>query len=146
MKERLGLPRRLRELDAEIEATELALRRTICGALNEKRAELPPHVLRKVDERIQAALKKNPALDAGYYEALDGMLEYADLRELEATITNRGLRPLFQSRFPNTEQVVKRFDQLAELRNAIRHSRTVDDVSRKEGEAALLWFEQVLSR
>jgi len=38
----------------------------------------------------------------------------------------------------------KRFDQLAELRNGIRHSRTVDEVTRKEGEAALAWFRQVL--
>jgi len=29
----------------------------------------------------------------------------------------------------------KRFDQLAELRNGIRRSRTVDEVTRKEGEA-----------
>ena len=35
---------------------------------------------------------------------------------------------------------------LAELRNAIRHSRTVDEVTRKEGEAALLWFRQVLTK
>ena len=52
---------------------------------------------------------------------------------------------MFQAQFPNVELVVKRFDQLAELRNGIRHSRTVDEVTRKEGEAALLWFQQVLS-
>ena len=58
----------------------------------------------------------------------------------------KGLGPLFQGRFPNKETLVKRFDQLAELRNAIRHSRTVDEVTRKEGEAAILWFKQVLGR
>jgi hypothetical protein len=36
--------------------------------------------------------------------------------------------------------------QLAELRNCIRHSRAVDDVTRKLGEAAILWFHQVLDR
>lgn len=44
----------------------------------------------------------------------------------------------------NKETVVKRFDQLSELRNGIRHSRTVDEVTRKEGEAAVVWFRQVL--
>jgi hypothetical protein len=39
-----------------------------------------------------------------------------------------------------------KFDQLAELRNAIRHSRQVDDVKRKEGEAAILWFGKVLQK
>ena len=38
-----------------------------------------------------------------------------------------------------------RFAQLAELRNRLRHSRTVDDVTRKDGEVALLWFRQVLA-
>lgn len=37
-----------------------------------------------------------------------------------------------------------KFNQLAELRNGIRDSRTVDEVTRKEGEAATLWFEQCL--
>ena len=34
----------------------------------------------------------------------------------------------------------------AELRNGIRHSRTVDEITRKEGEASLLWFNKVLSK
>jgi len=72
-------------------------------------------------------------------------LEYADLRELQDTVTNKTLWPLFEDRFSNKETLVKRFDQLAELRNGIRHSRTVDEVTRKEGEAALLWFSQVLT-
>jgi hypothetical protein len=54
--------------------------------------------------------------------------------------------PLFQARFANKETLTKRFDQLAELRNGIRHSRTVDEITRKEGEAALLWFRQVLAK
>jgi hypothetical protein len=33
---------------------------------------------------------------------------------------------------------------LAELRNGIRHSRAVSAVTQKEGEAAILWFEQLL--
>lgn len=37
-----------------------------------------------------------------------------------------------------------RFGQLAELRNAIRHSRTLTDVVVKDGEAALLWFDSML--
>jgi hypothetical protein len=37
------------------------------------------------------------------------------------------------------------FSQFAELRNAIRHSRTLTDVVVKDGEAALLWFGSVLA-
>ena len=144
VKERLDLPPRLRELDAQVEAFELTLRSRISEALGGDPTNLPSHVLQRVDERIQVASKKNPALDADHYTTLGGKLEYADLRELQDTVTSKVLRPLFQSLFPNKESLVKRFDQVAELRNGIRHSRTVDEVTRKEGEAALLWFQQVL--
>ncbi len=54
--------------------------------------------------------------------------------------------PQFDVRFNNKEQVANRFNQLAELRNSIRHSRTVTEIVRKDGEAALLWFEEALKR
>jgi hypothetical protein len=147
VKERLDLSPQLRELDAKVEAVELALRRTIDQAMGGGKAgTLPPHVLQKIDERIQAAAKKNAALDLTYYQTLGGRLEYADLREVQDSIMSRAIWPIFQARFANKEILAKRFDQLAELRNGIRHSRTVDEVTRKEGEAALLWFQQVLAK
>ncbi len=143
VKERLDLPPQLRELDTKIEGVELALRRCVDEALGGDPAQLPPHVLQKIDERLQAAAKKNAAHDSSRYESLAGKLEYADLRELEGTITSKVLWPRFEVRFGNKETLVVRFGQLAELRNGIRHSRSVDEITRKEGEAAILWFEQV---
>jgi hypothetical protein len=72
------------------------------------------------------------------------MLEYADLREIESTITTKSLWPLFEPRFGNKETVAVRFSQLAELRNSLRHSRAVGEITRKDGEAAILWFERML--
>ena len=37
-----------------------------------------------------------------------------------------------------------KFNQVSELRNAIRHSRTASEITRKEGEAALIWFKQTI--
>ena len=145
VKERLDLGPRLRELDAGVEEVELDLRRLIDKALGGNVADLPPHVRTRIDERVRAAVKKDPALDTNHYRTLGGRLEYADLRELQDTLTNRALAPVFESWFPNKEMLVQRFDQLAELRNGIRHSRTVGEVTRKEGEAALLWFQQVIA-
>ena len=145
VKERLDLSPHLRELDGRVEKIELALRSLICKVLNDDARKLPPHVLQAINQRLQPALKKNAGLDPHRYETLAGKLEYADLRELQNTMTNRNLEALFRPRFLNKEKLVKHFDQLAELRNGIRHSRTVDEVTRKEGEAAVLWFEQVLA-
>ena len=146
VKERLDLPPQLRVLDAQIEAIELALRQTICEALGGDATKLPPHVQQRVNERLQAAAKKNAALDANHYATLAGKLEYADLRDLQDTVASKALGRHFQARFSNKETLAKRFDQLAELRNGIRHSRRVDEVTRKEGEAAILWFEHLLGQ
>lgn len=52
----------------------------------------------------------------------------------------------FEPHFANKETLISKFGQLAELRNGIRHSRTVGEVTRKEGEAVILWFGQVLNK
>jgi hypothetical protein len=145
VKERLDLPPRLRELDAQIEEVELALRRTIAEGLSGDASKVPPHVQQKVSERLQVATRKNPALSSEHHLSLAGQLEYFDLRELQDTITNKALWPEFESRFGTREALAIRFGQLAGLRNAIRHSRVVDEITRTDGEAALLWFRQVLT-
>ena len=73
-------------------------------------------------------------------------MEYFDLRELQDTIAGKVAWPLFEARFSTKESLAGKFDQLADLRNGIRHSRTVSEIVRKEGEAAILWFKEVLSK
>lgn len=144
IKERLDLTPRLRELDGDVEAIELELRDRITGALDGDPALIPSHVREKIQLRIRAVSKKNPAMDGERYATLPGKLEYADLRELEDIVKNKALRSRFDGLFPNRETLVKHFDQLADLRNAIRHSRAVDELTQKEGEASILWFRKVL--
>jgi hypothetical protein len=144
IKRRLELPLGLRELDQQIEKIEVALRNVVKAALEENVSLVPSNVAEKVEEKLQRAMKRNAAMDADRYAALDGQLEYFDLRELQDTITNKLLWPRFESMFGTKEALNAKFGQFAELRNAIRHTRTVDGIVRKEGEAAILWFEQVL--
>ena len=146
IKERLDLPPQLRDLDAATEQVELILRKTVETTLSNDASHLPHHVLQTVDERIARAVKKNAALDADRYQTLAGKLEYFDLRELQDTIISKSLWPQFEPRFSTKEALIAKFDQLAELRNGIRHSRAVSQIVSKEGEAAILWFRQVLSK
>ncbi len=146
IKERLDLPPQLRDLDAATETVELAVRRVVEETVHGDLSQIPAHVLQKVDERIARATKKNASLDAERFQKLAGKLEYFDLRELQDTIVSKASWPLFESRFGTKESLAAKFDQLAELRNGIRHSRTVSEIVRKEGEAAILWFDQVLAR
>lgn len=146
IKERLDLSAPLRELDQNIENTELELRRIIVSSLDNDVGQLPPHIAQKLGESIQKAAKKNAAIDIENYKELTANLEFADLRELQEIITSSVTWVLFEPRFTNKETLNAKFGQLAELRNGIRHSRTVDEITRKEGEAAILWFQQVLSK
>ena len=59
-------------------------------------------------------------------------------------ITNKITWSKFESCFVNKETLIRRFDQLAELRNSIRHSRKVDEITRSDGDAAIRWFREVL--
>lgn len=135
---------RLRELDEQISAIELQLRSVISDELDGDVGLLPSHVSDKVAERVKAKQRSNPGSRAAEGAGLRDRLDYCDLRELQDVITNRVLWERFAPRFASKENLGNRFAQLAELRNAIRHGRTVDDVARKDGEAALLWFRGVL--
>jgi hypothetical protein len=134
------------ELDKEVETLERRLRDLVADALDGKVEDLPIHVRDNAKKRIATALTKNPARGSGHYETLTGHLEYCDLRELQDVITAKTLWEQFEPRFGNKESVNNRFAQLAELRNTLAHTRTLDDVTRKDGEAAILWFQQVLAR
>jgi restriction endonuclease Mrr len=132
-------------LDVQVEGVELELRRIIADTLAGEPGALPPHVSQRINERIASARRRNPGMGNGHYDSLAGKLEYCDLRELQVVLTSKTLWPRFEERFGSKEMLDVRFAQLAELRNGLRHSRTVDDVTRKDGEAALIWFRQVLA-
>ena len=146
IKERIDLSPPLRELDEQIEQIELQLRSLLADTLEDGWSAIPGGVRNMVEQRIQKATKKNAALDPSDYATLAGKLEFFDLRELEQTITTKSLWLQFEPCFANKDVLVGKFNQLAELRNGIRHSRTVNDIARKEGEAAVIWFETVLGK
>ena len=144
IKERLDLPPQLRELDVDIERVELGVRKLIDEQLEGDRHLLPEHVSQKIVERINLASRRNPTMDPGYLETLHGALEYADLRELQDTISSRALWTRFADTFSTKEQLAIRFNELGDLRNALRHSRSVDEATRLSGQAALAWFTALL--
>jgi hypothetical protein len=65
---------------------------------------------------------------------------------IEENETPPTTRIAFRDEFLNQETLTARFGQLAELRNAVRHSRTLDEIVEKDGEASIMWFEKVLNK
>jgi hypothetical protein len=132
--------------DEKIHRIEINLRDVISQTLEGDIGKLPPHVFKKINERLQHAASKKATLDKGDFQSLIRLLEFSDLQELKDIITNKTLWKDFEPRFTHKENLIIKFDQLGELRNGIRHSRPVDEIARKEGEAAILWFELVAKK
>ena len=133
----------LAKLNARIENVELALRELIVSQLETDPTRLPSHITPKAHERIDAAARKEPGARTNDASDLDALLQYLDLRDLQEILTAKLTWPVFATIFVTKESVASRFSQLADLRNAIRHSRPTSDVAIKDGEAALLWFGQI---
>ena len=144
IKGRLDLTPDLREMDRRVEIVELELRKLVVATLNSDSQRVPQSVRVKWQPRIETVKRKQPGLAADAFDALRVQLEYADLSELGEIILNKALWLDFQPVFNAKPLVQSRFAQLGELRNAIRHTRTVTPVVQKDGEAALLWFDQAL--
>ncbi len=138
------MPPRLRTLDTRVEEVELALRQLIRDRLHGDTERVPSHVIQKVRERIDAASRKQPGLGQRPAQDLATQLQYFDLRELQDTLMAKALWPRFADLFMTKEALAMRFAQLAELRNAIRHSRDVTAIMRNDGEAAIRWFGEAL--
>lgn len=141
---RADLPADLRALDENVEQIELRLRSLVAARLDDDLGQLPSHVRVKIDDRVARELKKNPGTDPDRYATLAGALEFADLTELLGVMQSGATTARFVSVFPHKESLITKFGQLGDLRNSIRHSRTVSEVVRKEGEASILWFEAAL--
>ena len=131
-------------LDIQVEGVELELRRIIADTLAGEADALPPLESESINERIAGARRRNPGMGNGYYLTLR---QAGILRPPRAPgcAHLQGALAAVRGRFGSKEMLNVRFAQLAELRNGLRHSRKGDDVTRKDGEAAIIWFRQVLA-
>jgi hypothetical protein len=137
---------KIKTLDARLETIELQLRLLIASTLGTDPKQLPSAINDFARRRIADEVKRNAAFDPVRYKSLPAMLEFCDLRELEMILVNKILWPRFTDRFGTQEALAIRFGQISALRNALRHSRFVNDIVRTEGEVGIMWFERVLSK
>jgi hypothetical protein len=133
------------KLNGKVEAVELKLRGLVLARLGGDTHALPDHIAVKALERREVAARKDPTRRIDGRASLVEQLQYFDLRDLQELLTAKTTWERFEPIFRNKDMLNMRFMQLAELRNAIRHSREVTGVMIKDGEAALLWFEEALA-
>ena len=142
------LPVELKSINEELEKLELRLREEIAMQIDSEQYKelIPTHISDKVMKRIQNTLKKNPHLSIEDFSTTKQKLEYFDLQEYCDVIVSKSSWSLFEQKFGNKTLVMEKFSKLGELRNSIRHSRSVSEVTLLEGKASMIWFNNLLSK
>jgi len=142
----------LQHFDESIDKIEIALRDKIAEVIENAEEEngyaeyVPSHIQKKVQDKIDAHLAKNPGENTLDYANSRDKLNFFDINEYKEAITNKNSWSLFEEIFGKIGTLERKLLQLGELRNCIRHSRSPNEVVQKEGEAAISWFEAVLLR
>jgi hypothetical protein len=140
----------LKVYDQQIEIIEISLRDIISNKL-ELACELDPyeefvpsHIVDKVNGRIKNWLGKNPGEDKVQFQNLRRRMDFFDMQEYKDLIVSKVAYPLFEEVFGSKNTLEIRFNQLAEFRNSVRHSRDITDATIKDGQASISWFNSVI--
>jgi len=133
----------------EIERIELALRELVLNTyairtLKDFRRVVPSNIQNKVNEALDREEKKNPALVNPKRETPEYLIQFTDLQDLQVVFTVNLNWDSVQRLFGTKENLASEFNNISALRNAIRHSRNVDEITRLKGQAAIKWFKMQL--
>lgn len=151
IEEKVELPPNLQSINNQIENIELSIRELIANKLADPsngmvtiKEKVPSHIQQKVEERIKREVRKKPDLKEEDFNNWENKLQFLDLMEYFQVIVNKNNWDKFEDLFRQKESLSLKFQQLSGIRNAIRHSRELDEVTRMEGEAAIIWFNKIL--
>ncbi|WP_299100902.1 DUF262 domain-containing protein [uncultured Winogradskyella sp.] len=143
------LPEDLGKLNTSIEHIELYLRGLIIDRLqlnsrNDIKEQIPPNIYDKFTQKLNRERKRNPSLVSDNIEDVNYWMQFSDLQELLQIINAKTHWHLFETTFGSKDKLTTEFNDMANLRNALRHSREVDTIVRMKGEASILWLKQQL--
>lgn len=128
-------------LDKDIETIELKLREIISN----RNVFINPKITEAIDLRLKSASKNDPSLRDPSNIDMMRKLSFCDLRDLENIIITKRNWTEFEGMFPSKGLLINRVDQLANLRNSIRHSRDISMPVLFDGKAAITWFNGFLN-
>ena len=103
---------------------------------------MPIDIKMTVERKIEYALKKHPY----EYKRLDQASEkinFLDMMDYQKIILSNW--KIFSEIFGTKSEVQKHFSSLKDYRNIIKHVKPMDEVTKRSGEAALIWFENIFS-
>lgn len=102
---------------------------------------VPTDIQEVVNKKIKDVIKRHP-YGLEEYDRDDVRIQFLDIMDYFKIIVSNW--NIFESIFGSKPETEKHFIALKHYRNAIKHSRSLNEVDRRNGEAAVLWFESVL--
>lgn len=145
----IELPEDLQLINNKVEEIELSLRELVINTLNINNINnfkelIPPDILDKISQKLKRERKRNPALVEENIELPAYWLQFLDLQELLQIISSKIHWGVFENQFGSKEKLNIEFNDMANLRNALRHSRELDKITKMKGEASIMWLQQQL--
>lgn len=136
--------------DKQIEVIEIALRQLVLSTysiqtLKDFKRIIPSAIQEKITNAIEREEKKNPALVGIKRQSPEYLIQFTDLQELQTVFTAKTNWENVQQLFGTKENLTTEFNNLAGLRNALRHSRHIDEITLLKGQAAIKWFMMQLN-
>ena len=103
---------------------------------------VPADVRMTAEKKIEDQIRRH-SYEADKYESSDAKLSFLDMMDYAKVIFANW--SLFAGVFKSKGELQKYFLDLKNYRNALKHNRDMNAVEKKNGEAAVLWFESILS-
>jgi hypothetical protein len=144
----IDVPIELREFDEEVSKIELATRKLIADKIPSIQHNGIIHINQKLVEsakyKYESFLRKNPGEEREEPPSLRLVLNNLSLSEYKDILITGANWNFFEEIFIAKGNVTNRYTQLGTMRNKIRHDNILTTVERKDGEAAIEWFNRCL--
>lgn len=132
-----------------VDMIELRLRTTINQLLQGTEensywnSAVPADIRIVVDKKMADHLRRHPYSSIEEYEQDDVRLRFLDIMDFNKIILVNW--DIFGKYFGNKTETERHFIAYKNYRNVLKHSRDIDTIEKKNGEAALIWIERVLN-
>lgn len=104
---------------------------------------IPTDIREMVNKKIKDVIKRHP-YGLEEYDRDDVKIQFLDVMDYSKILISNW--DVFGELLGSKQEAEKHFIALKHYRNAIKHGRSVNEIDRRTGEAAVLWFESVLNQ
>ena len=137
-----------RELDEEVSKIELATRKLIAdrlpGVHQNGIIHINPKIVESATRKYESFLRKNPGEEREEPLSLRMILNNLTLSEYKDILITGSNWSFFEEVYGTKGNVLNRYTQLGTMRNKLRHDNILTIVERKDGEAAIEWFNKCM--